>query len=82
MKDANLERSLRERRPVYLAHPQTVVSQNLWQIAKGFDRVFTAGKNDRAACNFWGEVFAQRGAWGHGGNFIAILWIKSDRVER
>ena len=61
MKDPNLERSVRERRPVYIAHPQTPVSQNLRQIAKGFDRVFTAGKNDRAARNFWGEVFAQRG---------------------
>ena len=60
MKDPNLEKSVRDRRPVYIAHPQSPVSQNLRQIAKGFDRIFNAGKNDRAARNFWGEVFAQR----------------------
>ena len=60
LKDTNLEKSVRERRPVYIAHPQTGVSQSLRQIAKSFDRIFTAGKNDRAQKSFWGEVFAQR----------------------
>lgn len=60
MKDPNPERSVRERRPVYIAHPQTPISQNLRQIAKGFDSLFIAGKNDRATRNFWSEVFAQR----------------------
>ncbi|MDX1694028.1 MAG: MinD/ParA family protein [Ketobacteraceae bacterium] len=61
-KDPSLEKAVRERRPVYINYPQTAVSQNLRQIAKSFDRIFTAGKNDRADKSFWGEVFAQRDA--------------------
>lgn len=61
LKDSNLEKAVRERRPVYISYPTTTVSQNLRAIAKNFDRIFTASKNERAASNFWGEVFAQRG---------------------
>lgn len=60
VKDTRLEKAVRERKPVYISYPTADFCQNLRTIAKNFDNIFTAGKNERAIKGFWGNVFAQR----------------------
>lgn len=59
-KDPNLEKAVRERKPVYISYPTSAASQNLRSFAKQFDSIFTAPKKDSSSKTFWNELFSQR----------------------
>lgn len=59
-KDTQLEKAVRERRPVYISYPTSPASQSLRSFARIFDTVFTKPKNEIAQTGFWGEVFHKR----------------------
>lgn len=59
-KDTNLEKAVRERKPVYISYPTAPASNCLRVFAKNFDSVFNAEKKDSSGKGFWNEVLSRK----------------------